>query len=135
MMVDAYKSASLKTARKRLVQIVSWLERNGEEDAAKSLREGMEETLTVWKLDLPEPLRRFFATTNAIENVLGVVRRVCRNVKNWRDGAMAKRWTGTGLVAAERHFHRIKGHRHMPALVEALSRRLAKGVDQEEAVG
>ena len=105
------------------------------EDAAKSLREGMEETLTVWKLELPEPLRRFFATTNAIENVLGVVRRVSRNVKNWRDGAMAKRWTGIGLVAAEEHFHRIKGHRHMPALVDALSRRAAKGVDQEEATG
>ena len=44
---------------------------HGEEDAAASLREGMEETLTVWKLGLPEQLRRFFATTNAIENVLG----------------------------------------------------------------
>jgi hypothetical protein len=135
MLVDAYKSETLKTARKRLGQIVSWLERNGEEDAAASLREGLEETLTVWKLDLPEPLRRFFATTNAIENVLGVVRRVSRNVKNWRHGAMAKRWTGIGLIAAEKNFHRIKGHRHMPALVEALSRQAAKGVDQEEAAG
>ena len=135
MLVDAYKSESLKTARKRLAQIVSWLDRNGEEDAAKSLREGVEETLTVWKLDLPAPLRRFFATTNAIENVLGVVRRVSRNVKNWRDGAMAKRWTGIGLVTAERHFHRIKGHGHMPALVEALTRLIAKGIDQAVAVG
>jgi len=48
---------------------------------------------------------------------------------------MAKRWTGIGLVAAEKRFRRIKGHRRMPALVEALSRRAAKGVDQEEAVG
>lgn len=135
MLVDAYNSESLKTARKRLGQIVSWLDRNGEEDAAASLREGMEETLTVWKLDLPEPLRRFFATTNAIENVLGVVRRVSRNVKHWRHGAMAKRWTGIGLVAAEKRFKRIKGHRHMPALVEALSRRAAKGIDQEESAG
>jgi putative transposase len=135
MLVEAYKSESLKTARKRLGQIVSWLDRNGEEDAAASLREGMEETLTVWKLGLPEQLRRFFATTNAIENVLGVVRRVSRNVKNWRDGAMAKRWTGIGLVAAEKRFKRIKGHRHMPALVEALSRRAAKGIDQEESAG
>ncbi len=95
----------------------------------------LEETLTVWKLDLPEPLRRFFATTNAIENVLGVVRRVSRNVKHWRHGAMAKRWTGIGLVAAEKRFKRIKGHRHMPALVEALSRRAAKGIDQEECAG
>jgi hypothetical protein len=52
-----------------------------------------------------------------------------------RDGAMAKRWTGIGLATAESHFHRIKGHGHMPALVEALSRRIAKGIDQEETVG
>jgi len=97
MLVDAYKSESLKTARKRLQQLLSWLERNGEEDAAGSLREGLQETLTVWKLELPEALRRFFSTTNAIENVMGTIRRVSRNVKRWRHGAMAKRWTALGL--------------------------------------
>jgi transposase-like protein len=133
MLVDAYKSENLKTARKRLNQIISWLDRNGEEDAAGSLREGLEETLTVWKLELPEALRRFFATTNAIENVMGTVRRVSRNVKRWRNGAMAKRWTALGLQAAGRRFKRIKGHRHLPALVEALTRRAAMSVDREEA--
>jgi putative transposase len=135
MLIEAYKSESLKTARRRLQQLVSWLERNGEEDAAGSLREGLEETLTVWKLDLPEALRRFFATTNAIENVMGTVRRVSRNVKRWRHGSMAKRWTALGLHAAESRFKRIKGHRQLPALVEALSKRSAKTIDQEEAVG
>jgi hypothetical protein len=67
--------------------------------------------------------------------MVGVVRRVSRNVKNWRDGAMAKRWTGIGLVAAKSQFHRIKGYGHLPALVEALSRRTAKCVDQEDAAG
>ena len=135
MLVDAFKSESLKTARRRLNQILSWLERNGEEDAAGSLREGLEEVLTVWKLDLPAPLRRFFATTNAIENVMGTVRRVSRNVKRWRHGAMAKRWTALGLQAAQARFKRIKGHRLLPALVEAINRRLANTVDQEEAIG
>jgi transposase-like protein len=83
MLVDAYKSENLKTARKRLNQIISWLDRNGEEDAAGSLREGLEETLTVWKLELPETLRRFFATTNAIENVMGVRR---GRSPPWRQG-------------------------------------------------
>jgi transposase-like protein len=135
MLVDAYKSESLKTARKRLKQLASWLERNGEDDAAASLREGYEETLTVWKLELPEPLRRFFASTNAIENVMGTVRRISRNVKRWRDGTMAKRWTALGLDAARTRFKRIKGHRHLPALVDALRRRVQSDVDQNEAVG
>lgn len=133
MLIDAYKSESLKTARKRLSQLLSWLERNGEEDAAASLKEGMEETLTVWKLDLPEALRRFFSTTNAIENVMGTIRRVSRNVKRWRHGAMAKRWTALGLGHAQTRFKRIKGHRQLPVLVKALKRRHATSVDSQEA--
>lgn len=135
MLVEAYKSESLKTARKRLGQIASWLERNGEEDTAKSLSEGLEESLTVWKLELPEALRRFFSSTNAIENTMGTVRRVSRNVKRWRHAAMAKRWTALGLSTAQSRFKRIKGHRQLPFLVEALARRSATRVDQKEAVG
>lgn len=110
MLVEAYRSESDKTARKRLNQIISWLTRNGEEDAAGRLREGLEETLTVWKLALPEAPRRFFATTNAIENVMGTVRRVSRNVKRWQDGAMAKRWTGVGLQTAFRRSAQVQPH-------------------------
>jgi hypothetical protein len=50
MLVEAYRIESLKAAWLRLAQSLSWLDRNGEDDAASSLREGMEETLTVWKL-------------------------------------------------------------------------------------
>jgi hypothetical protein len=81
-----------------------------------------------------QALRRFFATTNAIENVMGTIRRVSRNVKRWRHGAMAKRWAALGLQAAQARFQRIKGHRQMPALVEALKRRAAAVVDREEAL-
>src|SRR3989442_8598041 len=70
---EAYGSTSVDAARKRLRTLLSWLESNGHEDAAASLREGMEETLTVLKLELPASLRRSLATTNAIENTLGTV--------------------------------------------------------------
>jgi transposase-like protein len=100
MLKEAYASSSAETARKRLRSLISWLESNGHEDAAASLREGMEETLTVIKLDLPPVLRRSLATTNAIENTLGTVRRASRNVKRWRGGGMVRRWTAIGLVAA-----------------------------------
>ena len=66
-------------------------------DAAASLREGLEETLTVLTLGLPPRLRRLFATTNCIENLIGTVRQVTRNVKRWRDGAMIRRWVGLAL--------------------------------------
>jgi len=117
---EAYGSDSADTARKRLRVLISWLERNGHEEAAGSLREGIEETLTVLKLNLPPTLRRSLATTNAIENLMGSIRIVTRNVKRWRGPEMVRRWTALGVTKAEQRFRRIKGHRDLPVLVQAL---------------
>ena len=119
-MRDAYKSRSLKTAKQRLVQLATWLESNGEDAAAESLREGLDETLTVLRLELPPTLCRTFSTTNAIENMNGTIRRITRNVKRWRGGSMIRRWVALAMVEAQRKFRRVKGHADMPKLVAAL---------------
>ena len=119
-MREAYKATSADTARKRLKTVVAWLESSGHEDAAASLREGLEETLTVIKLGLPRTLSRSLATTNPIENLMSSVRRVARNVKRWRGGDMIKRWVALGVFSAQQRFRRIKGHRDMPSLIKAL---------------
>jgi hypothetical protein len=131
-MSDAYKSASADTARKRLRQLTSWLEANGEDAAASSLREGLEETLTVLKLGLPPTLRRSLSTTNAIENVNGTIRRVTRNVKRWHRSDMRRRWVSLAILDAATHFHRIKGHRDLSVLIRAL-RSESAAIDTKEA--
>jgi transposase-like protein len=88
--------------------------------AAHSLEEGFEETLTINRLALPESLRRLFGSTNIIESCFSVTRDLCRNVKRWRNVAMACRWAGTMLRESERRFHRIMGYRDMPLLTKAL---------------
>jgi putative transposase len=119
-MRDAYDSATAATAKKKLMQLASWLDSNGEEGAAASLREGLDETLTVMRLNLPAALRRTFATTNPIENMNGSLRRVARNVKRWKDEAMIRRWVALGIAEAQKGFRRVKGYVHMPSLVAAL---------------
>jgi putative transposase len=119
-MRDAYKSKSAKTAKMMLGQLASWLEANGEDSAAASLREGLDETLTVLRLGLPTTLCRTFSTTNAIENMNGTLRRVIRNVKRWRGESMIQRWVALGVAEAERGFRRVKGHRQMHLLTAAL---------------
>jgi putative transposase len=109
----AYRAASADAARRQLKALGSWLESNGHVDAAASLREGLEETLTVLTLGLPTRLQRFFATTNCIENLIGTVRHVTRNVKRWRDGRMIRRWVGLALGRAATRFRRITGSRAM----------------------
>src|SRR5436309_1228803 len=116
----AYRAASAPAARRQLTALATWLETNGHADAAASVREGLEETLTVLKLGLPPALRRFFATTNCIENLIGTLRHVTRNIKRWRDGDMRRRWIGLGLLRAAERFRRIKHHGELGALVTAL---------------
>lgn len=116
---DAYKLRSSKTAKKRLAALASALE-SEYPDAAASLREGLDETLTVKAWGLPEALERTLSTTNPIENLNGAIRRVTRNVKRWRDGEMIRRWVVAGIQEATRGFRRLRGYKGMPTLLEAL---------------
>jgi transposase-like protein len=115
----AYQEADYETAKRSLEGTATWLVRINP-DAAASLREGLEETLTVIKLGVSGVLRRSLATTNPIESALSVTRRVTARVTRWRDGDMRKRWCVAGLLRAESKFRRLKGHRAMPGLLKAL---------------
>jgi putative transposase len=88
--------------------------------AARSLGEGMEETLTVHRLHLPAQLRKTMASTNVIESAFSIVERVCRNVKRWHGGDQRERWVGSGLLVAEKQFRRITGYKQIPALIREL---------------
>ena len=129
----AYKSTSAKTAKKLLQQLATWLESNGEDSAAASVREGLDETLTVLRLELPKTLCRTFSTTNAIENMNGAIRRTGRNVKRWQGESMISRWVALGITEAEKKFRRVKGHQLLPLLVAAL-RPSSKSVESDKKV-
>ena len=88
--------------------------------AARSLGEGMEETLTVHRLHVPLQLRKTLASTNVIESAFSIVEQVCKNVKRWHDGDQRERWVGSGLLVAEKQFRRIIGHKQIPALLREL---------------
>ncbi len=85
-----------------------------------SLLEGLDEILTVTRLGLPAELRRSLACTNIIENMMGTIRRVSRNVKRWRSASMALRWTGAAMLEAKKGFRRLKAYKQLPALRAAL---------------
>jgi putative transposase len=88
--------------------------------AAASLREGLDETLTVLRLGLPEPLRKTLRSTNPIESAFDTVRMASRNVKRRRNGQQVLRWAAGGLLEAEKGFRRMKGYRQLPLLADAL---------------
>jgi hypothetical protein len=91
--------------------------------AAESVREGLDETLTVLTLNLSARLPCSLATTNAAESLLSRTRHVKRNVKRWRSGQMMLRWVAAGVLEAVKGFRRVKGYADMPTLVAALRAR------------
>lgn len=130
----AYHEESYEEALKLLKLTARWLDRISP-DAAASLREGMEETLTVIRLGVPELLRKTLATTNPIESAFSVAENVTARVKRWRDGDMRQRWCTAGLLRAESKFRRVKGHRQMPHLLQALDRIvLGKELDEQRRI-
>jgi putative transposase len=93
---------------------------------AGSLLEGLDEILTVVRLGLPTELRRSLACTNIIENMMGTIRRVSRNVKRWQDASMALRWTSAAMLEAAKGFRRLKAHKQLSALRATLAAHQAK---------
>jgi putative transposase len=88
--------------------------------AARSLAEGLEETLTVHRLHVPPQLRKTLASTNVIESAFSIVEKVCANVKRWHPGDQRERWVGSGLLVAEKQFRRVKGHKLIPLLLRQM---------------
>ena len=136
-MRQAYHADSALDAEAQLTALVRELDRT-HPGAAASLREGMAETLTVLRLGVPPTLARTLRSTNAIESMISICRAHSANVKRWRDGQMALRWSAAGMVEAGKQFRRVNGHLHLPKLRAALDAEIAgtvtPAVHDEEVV-
>lgn len=117
----AYHAESALVAEALLEALAKELDKT-HPGAAASLREGLAETLTVLRLDVPPTLARTLRSTNAIESMISISREHARNVKRWRDGAMALRWCAAGMAEASKQFRRVNGHLHLATLRAALER-------------
>jgi transposase-like protein len=119
-LLAAYAMVEYADARRTLDQIHREVDRINP-SAARSLEEGMEETLTAHKLRIPELLRKSLSSTNIIESAFSVAENLCRRVKRWREGDHRERWAGSALLLAETKFRRLKGYKEIPQLVTALA--------------
>jgi putative transposase len=91
-------------------------------DAASSLREGLEETATILRLNIPGLLKKSLRSTNPIESAFSLVAKNIKNVKNWKNGKMVQRWACAALLDAEYRSNRIAGYRSMSVLISEIQR-------------
>ena len=116
---QAWTSSSADLARRQLERLAASLDAE-HPGAAASLREGLEETLTLLTLRIEGALYRTLRSTNPIENLNGSVADYTKNVKRWRGGGMILRWVGAAVVEASQGFRKIRGYRQLRQLVLAL---------------
>jgi len=126
----AYGMRTFDEALATMKKIIQWLGEHHEQ-AAKSLTEGLEDTLTVHRLGLPDVLRRTFRSANPIESMFDKVEYRSRRVKSWKGRNQVARWAASSLLLHEGKFRRIRGYKQMHMLVAALENR---SVDNEQAV-
>jgi transposase-like protein len=131
-MHQAWSASDVTLARRQLERLAASLEAK-HPSAAASLREGLDETLTLQRLGIRDALHRTLRSTNAIENLNGGVASYTRHVKHWRGGRMILRWVGAALTEAQRGFRRIRGHDDLSKLVAALTRHGAEADQQKVA--
>lgn len=129
---QAWHEPDAEAAERQLRELIEELEPQWP-DAAASLREGLAETLTCQRLNLPPELVRAFGTTNLIENALSTTASICHRVCRWRNGAQALRWASMALLAAERGFQPVASPAIMAELERALDQALAARLAQQSA--
>jgi len=130
---DAYKHTKYESAKRALEKLEAELHEINP-SAAKSLREGMEETLSLHRLGLSSELGKSFSSTNCIESVMSQLGQYTDKVDRWRGGEHIQRWTASGLLELEPRLNKVKGFRYLKLLKMRLKEEVARR-QKKEAVG
>lgn len=128
----AWRHSDADTARAMLNSLAAKLERSWP-DAAASLREGLDETITINRLGVTGALAKTLGTTNPMESTIDIVRSHARNVKRWMKGDMRLRWAAAGMLAAEGQYRRARGYRQLADLQRTLAAALGKTTELARA--
>ena len=119
----AYAHGGAADAKRALLRLVDEL-RVLNESAARSLEDGLDETLTLHRLGLHADLRQSLNTTNLIESVMAQIERKTQRVDQWRSSDQKQRWCAATLLQIEQNFRRVRGFKHLPLLLAALTDKL-----------
>jgi transposase-like protein len=119
----AYAHPAFADAKRALQKLVTELAKINE-SAARSLEEGLDDTLTLHRLGVFPELGTSFKTTNLIESVMARVEAKTQRVGRWRTSDQKQRWCAATLLHIEKNFRRVKGCTHLALLQRALTDKL-----------
>lgn len=115
----AYDRPTYSEARRELKNIEIELESKNQ-NALRSLLEGLEETLTLHRLEMFPAIGLSFKTTNCIESLNSQAKSYCKRIRRWKNSSQKQRWLAAALLEIEPGLRKVKGYNHLPKLVEAM---------------
>jgi len=124
-MNKAYNMEDYREAKQNLFEIIRDLKVDNM-SAARSLEEGLEETLTLHRLGLTVDFKRSFSTTNAIENLNSQIGKYLRNVKKWTNSEQRYRWVASALFEIEKRMRRVDNYKKLHKMRDVLKQEVGK---------
>ncbi|MCK4344600.1 MAG: IS256 family transposase [Bacteroidales bacterium] len=121
----SYREPTYKDAKEKLWSIHEELEVLNR-SAANSLKEGLEETLTIHRLEIYKYFDRSFTTTNCIENLNSQLTKYIRKVKRWMSSDQRYRWVVLGMMEAENRMRRVQNYKELGLLRDAIIKEINK---------
>jgi len=109
-------------AKQELETIQEQLENEGYPEAARSLEEGMEDTLTLHPLGVHQNLRPCLRTTNIMESLNATVKERYRKIRRWNNSEQCHRWVVLGLREVETKMQNLSFTEEMIELQKALKK-------------
>ena len=122
---NAYREPDYQKAKSILMSIHKELLKINQ-NAANSLLEGIEETLTLHKMKVAQIFSRSLGTTNCIESLNSQMAKYVRNVKRWSNSNQRQRWVASALLELENNLNKIHNFKHLNKLQEAIKNQLSK---------
>ena len=121
-----FEQNSYADAKRMLKDFEQWL-RQINESAAESLREALEEGLSLHRLEVPVLLRMTLHSTNPMESMFFMVGDCEGNLQRYRGSEMAQRWLGDVLLHCGQGFRRIKGYAAIKRVRAVIETQQAEG--------
>lgn len=118
----AYAAYTYAQAKEKLDALMTTLDAHYPQ-AAASLKEGLEETLTLHKLGIAKKLRDRLRTTNITESINSRLAHTTHRVTRWSNSDQRQRWIAAACLDIEqRSLNPIPQDEHWEALIRALKR-------------
>lgn len=122
---SAYQQWDADQAREKLLEIKEEL-REINRQAARSLEEGLEETLTLQRLGLYEHFERSFTTTNCLESLNSHLDKYIGRVKRWQNSEQRYRWVVCALLKATQSMKRVANYKRLHLMQEKIKQQVQK---------